>query len=156
MTSSNGPDTRNKGVIVVGVDGSAPSKDALKWAVNQARLSGSRLRAVLSWELPSAPYHTSRPSGLEIDEEAHQILTEEIDEVLGAGTDLEVEKVVAQGHPAPVLLDVCDDADLLVVGSRGHGQFAGMLLGSVSEHCVTHAPCPVVVVRHQRHTHSVK
>jgi nucleotide-binding universal stress UspA family protein len=56
--------------------------------------------------------------------------------------------VVLEGHPAPVLLELAKDADLLVVGSRGHGQFTGMLIGSVSEHVVSHASCPVVVVRH--------
>ncbi len=137
-------------VIVVGIDGSEPSKEALRWAATQAGLTGARLRVVLSWELPSAAYLTPLPAGLDLDKDAHQVLDQEVDEVLGTDPAISVERVVVEGHPAPVLLEMSKDADLLVVGSRGHGQFAGMLLGSVSEHCVSHAACPVVVVRHQR------
>lgn len=151
MSTSENPRTHTPEVIVVGVDGSDPSKEALRWAADQAGLTGARLRVVLSWELPSAAYLSPLPEGLDFEKDAHQVLDEEIDGVLGADPGIEVERVVVEGHPAPVLLEMSKDAGLLVVGSRGHGQFAGMLLGSVSEHCVSHAACPVVVVRHQRH-----
>ena len=54
---------------------------------------------------------------------------------------------MVEGYPAPTLIDEAREADLLVVGSRGHGAFAGMLLGSVSQHCAQQAACPVVIVR---------
>ncbi|HET9733471.1 MAG TPA: universal stress protein [Acidimicrobiales bacterium] len=142
---------RTPKLIVVGIDGSDPSKEALIWAVDQARLTGAALRVVMSWEIPSAAYMTPLPTGLDFDRDARQVVDDEVREVLNESSDVEVEKVVVEGHPAPVLLAQSKDADLLVVGSRGHGQFTGMLLGSVSEHCVSHATCPVVVVRHERH-----
>ena len=67
--------------------------------------------------------------------------------MIGKDPDIEVRQVVAEGHPAPILVKASEKADLLVVGSRGHGEFAGMLIGSVSEHCATHASCVVVIVR---------
>ncbi|MCU4186894.1 universal stress protein [Acidiferrimicrobium sp. IK] len=148
MSTSDTPSRGKSGIVVVGVDGSEPSKEALRWAAEQARLVGARLRVVLSWELPSVAYMAPLPAGLDFDKDAHRVLDEEIAGVLGQ-PDVDIEKVVAEGHPAPVLLELSKDADLLVVGSRGHGEFAGMLLGSVSEHCVSHATCPVVVV-HRR------
>ena len=137
-------------MIVVGVDGSGPSEDALRWAAGQARLTGARLRAVLSWEVPTAAYLAPLPPGLDLEKDARKVLEDEVADVLGDDPGIEIEKIVAEGHPAPVLLDFAETADLLVVGSRGHGQFTGMLIGSVSEHVVSHAACPVVVVRHQR------
>lgn len=70
--------------------------------------------------------------------------------LLAEHSRVEVQTQVIEGHAAPVLIAAARDAQLLVVGSRGHGAFAGMLLGSVSEHCTSHSPCPVVVVRHSR------
>lgn len=150
MSNSENTPTRDPGLIVVGVDGSESSREALVWAANQARLTGSRLRVVLSWELPSLAYLSMLPEGVNFAKDATQALDQELADVLGPSADVVIEKVVTEGHPAPVLLDQSKDADLLVVGSRGRGQFAGMLLGSTSEHCVTHATCPVVVVRPQR------
>ena len=134
--------------IVVGVDGSDPSKEALKWAARQAELTGAGLRVVMSWEIPSNAYWAPLPEGLDFEKETVSALHQEVVDALGESPRVEVEEVVQEGHPAPVLLELARDAELLVVGSRGHGQFAGMLLGSVSEHVVAHATCPVVVVRH--------
>jgi nucleotide-binding universal stress UspA family protein len=78
---------------------------------------------------------------------ATQQLETSVAATLGDSPDIPVETSVIEGQPAPVLLDAASDADLLVVGSHGHGRFAGMLMGSVSTHCVEHASCPVVVVR---------
>jgi nucleotide-binding universal stress UspA family protein len=136
--------------IVVGVDGSGSSRQALLWAARQAGLTGARLRAVMSWHLPSTAYMMPLPDGLDMQKATAEELDRTLHETLGDNPGIPVTTVVVEGHPALVLLDAAKDADLLVVGSRGHGAFAGMLLGSVSEHCVTHAHCPVVVIRDGR------
>lgn len=142
-----------RGRIVVGVDGSDASKDALRWAARQAGMTGVRLETVMAWHVPVAAYGAPvmPPDGYDFEPEARRTLAEAIRDVLGEHPAVEVATVVVEGHPAPELLHAAADADLLVVGSRGHGAFTGMLLGSVSEHCVAHAPCPVVVVRHSPH-----
>lgn len=134
-------------IIVVGVDASEPSKEALRWAARQAQLSGDALRVVMSWEIPSMAYWAPLPDGLDFEKETRQALHQTVLDVLGETPSVQVTEVVREGHPAPVLLAESANAELLVVGSRGHGEFTGMLIGSVSEHCVTHASCPVVVVR---------
>ena len=136
-------------MIVVGVDGSGPSKRALRWAADQAKLTGAKLKVVTSWEYPptlgwAPPY----PSDFDPNEDARKALQETIDAVLGPEAAVVAQAEVTEGHPAFVLTEAARGAELLVVGSRGHGAFAGMLLGSVSEYCAAHAPCPVVVVRH--------
>lgn len=135
--------------IVVGIDGSAQSRDALAWALNQARLAGAVVEAVIAWHVPSFVYAASisLPSGLDFEDDARRVLEEVLDEV-AAGNLATIRKVVKEGNPGMVLMAEAKGADLLVVGSSGHGALAGMLLGSVTEQCVKHAPCPVVVVRH--------
>jgi nucleotide-binding universal stress UspA family protein len=137
-------------VIVVGVDGSDASKDALRWAAHQAEVTGSALVAVSSWKFPAMAYGAVVPLPYDFDVEgaSQKTLDQAISETLGNHSAVDVSTVVAEGPPALELLKAAQNADLLVVGSRGHGAFAGMLLGSVSEHCVAHSPCPVVVVRH--------
>ena len=133
--------------IVVGVDGSAPSRAALRWALDQARSTGSRVRTVIAWE---APMHTGRAviAYEDFGAAAGKLLSESVQEALGFDApEIEVIETVLPGHPAQVLIDASAGAVLLVVGSRGHGGFAGTLLGSVSQLCVQHAHCPVVVVR---------
>jgi nucleotide-binding universal stress UspA family protein len=134
------------GRIVVGVDGSPSSLDALRWALGQARLDGGTVEAVTAWSAPSAlgGYPISAEEDWEKDGE--QALDTALSEVGDAEVD-GVGRFVLPGHPAAVLLDRAAGADLLVVGNRGHGGFTGMLLGSVTQHVVAHAPCPVVVVR---------
>jgi len=134
------------GRIVVGVDGSDASLDALRWAVRQAQLSNSTLEAVTSWEYPS---QIAEFAAADIDWEAwaRSILDDALTAV-DAEKDVAIIRTTTQGHPAQVLCDASTDADLLVVGSRGHGGFVGMMLGSVSVHVSAHADCPVVVVRH--------
>ncbi|MDA8284033.1 MAG: universal stress protein [Actinomycetota bacterium] len=138
------------GRIVVGVDGSDASKDALAWAARQAELTGASIQVVTAWHVPMAAYSAavSVPTGYEFEQQARKVLDATIVAVLGDQPNVQVTTSVVEGHPAPELLAAAAAAELLVVGSRGHGAFTGMLLGSVSEHCVTHAPCPVVVVRH--------
>jgi nucleotide-binding universal stress UspA family protein len=138
------------GRIVVGIDGSESSAEALRWAATQARLTGDDLEVVMAWEFPTT-FGTAPPvpAGYDPAQDTASLLAELVQRELGSDSGLKVTQTVVEGHPAPVLVDAARGADLLVVGSRGHGAFVGMLVGSVSEHCVSHAPCPVVVVRHQ-------
>ncbi|MGI8776092.1 MAG: universal stress protein [Acidimicrobiales bacterium] len=141
-------------MIVVGVDGSEPSKDALRWAARQAELTEAGLQVVITWSFPTTSgwEPSSYPSGIDYETDARKVLDDVVDEVLGAARPTNLTTSVVSGHPAQVLVEAAHDADLLVVGSRGHGMFAGMLLGSVSEHCVHQADCPVVIVRHPSHS----
>jgi nucleotide-binding universal stress UspA family protein len=147
MSDSDG---QVEGRIVVGVDGSDESKAALRWAVRQAELTGASLEAVTTWHIPSAAYGApiTLPTGYDFAPGAQKTVDDAIAEVLGDHPTIKVSTVVEEGYPALLLLKAAVGADALVLGSRGHGAFAGMLLGSVSEHCVAHASCPVVVVRH--------
>ncbi|HZR92541.1 MAG TPA: universal stress protein [Gaiellaceae bacterium] len=138
--------------IVVGVDGSEGSLQALRFAAGEARLRGARLHAVLAWEYPAALYagegwafaDSETLEGLRT--RAEQRLAEAIEAVGPSLEGVELEQSVVEGRAAAVLLEAAKDADLLVVGTRGHGGFVGLLLGSVSQQCVHHASCPVVVV----------
>ncbi|RPE31888.1 universal stress protein [Kitasatospora cineracea] len=133
--------------IVVGVDGSASSERALRWAARQAQLTGEPLRVVLAWQLPPGYGMPVDFSDTDFEGQARQALESSVAEALGEHPGVDVVRRVIQGHPAPVLIEEARDAGLLVVGSHGRGAFTGMLLGSVSGHCVHHAPCPVLVVR---------
>ncbi len=137
------------GFIVVGIDGSDESKRALHWALEEARLREARLLAVHAWTyqftagpgyLPAADPDV-RDS---IQQEAEQVLDDALAEVGTVG--VEVERSAVEGSPAATLVAAAEGADLLVVGSRGRGGFTGLLLGSVSQQCAHHAPCPVVIV----------
>ena len=135
------------GVIVVGVDGSESSLEALRWAAGQARLTGSILEAVIAWEPPSSWGRTPTwPPGTDPEVEKARPLAEAVDSVLGPEAASDVRQVVTDGHPAAVLVEAAEHADLLVVGRRGTGELSDILIGSVSHHCVSHAPCPVTVV----------
>ncbi|MCC9309551.1 universal stress protein [Kitasatospora sp. RB6PN24] len=135
------------GRIVVGVDGSAPSTAALRWAARQAALTGGVVEAVTVWQYPPAYGAGLAAGGFDFEANAAQVLTQAIDEALGTERSAEIRPLVAYGHPADVLLKAARGAELLVVGNRGRGGLTGTLLGSVSQHLVQHAPCPVVVIR---------
>jgi nucleotide-binding universal stress UspA family protein len=137
----------SNGKISVGVDGSPSSQQALRWAARQAELTGDELHAVIAWSVPEI--YAWAPMNDEIDwaANAQEALEQTISGALDPAVAERVQRHVIQGYPARVLLEAAADADLLVVGSRGHGEFTGMLLGSVSQHAVTHARCPVVVIR---------
>ena len=133
------------GVIVVGVDGSDASRDAVRWAARQAELTGAALRAVASWRWPK---HLTRvPPGVDLHADTTQTLDEVLGEALADHHDLQVSRHVVEGPAGPALLSQARGASLLVVGARGRAAFPGMLLGSVAEYCVRNGPCPVVVVR---------
>jgi nucleotide-binding universal stress UspA family protein len=144
MTTASG----SRALVVVGVDGSRECADAMKWAAAYASATGARLRAVLAWHYPSAVGPAPGVAPESVSDEVEHHMNEAMDHVIAEGApDIDVERQVGYGHPAQVLVEQSKEADLLVVGNRGHGAFSGMLVGSVSMHCVTHAHCPVVVVR---------
>jgi len=147
--------------IVVGVDGSAGGAEALRWAVAEARLRKAPLRVVHAWTYG----YTGMPLGgfaamggfdsyvsigidvIDLQRAAEHLIERTTEEVAGGVEGIEVERQIVEGAAAQVLIGASVGADLLVVGSRGHGGFVGLMLGSVSQQCVHHAPCPVVVVR---------
>jgi nucleotide-binding universal stress UspA family protein len=139
--------------IVVGVDGSEASRAALRWAYDEAAHHNASLIAVSTWHPPalpmSPPYGSLPPEGYETQPErdARELLERLTGELEPREPAVEVRISISKGNPAKVLIDMSQGADLLVVGSRGYGGFAGMLLGSVSHHVVAHAACPVVVLR---------
>jgi nucleotide-binding universal stress UspA family protein len=122
--------------------------DALDWAARQAVSTNSTLEVIMTWNWPTNYGWTMAfPTGYDPEESVTKALEGAETTLQGKYPDLEVSGRVMQGHPAPILVDASKGADLLVVGSRGHGEFVGMLIGSVSEYCATHAHCPVLVHR---------
>lgn len=141
--------------IVVGVDGSDGARAALAFALDEARLRGTSVRAVAAWHVPAAVVgggFAPADPGLveEVEIETRRALDRALDDAAEPAAGIEVERVVRLGAPARVLLDAAQDADLLVVGTRGLGGFRGLMLGSVSQQCAHHAPCPIVIVPHER------
>lgn len=130
--------------IVVGVDGSQASEEALAWAVRQAQLTGASVEAVIAWHypvviggMPYAPLAVLEES--DFGRFAATTLSNAITAAVGKDAPVKISSTIRQGNAAQVLLDAADGADLLAVGSRGHG-FTQALLGSVSQHCVHHSP----------------
>ncbi len=140
--------------IVVGVDGSDNSRDALQWAYDEAAHHEAALIVVTTWHppaLPMTPPYGSIPPenyGDQPRQEALDLLERFTSALVPKDPAVDIRTSVEEGkNPAKVLIERSKEADLLVVGSRGHGGFVGMLLGSVSQHLVAHAEFPVVVVR---------
>jgi nucleotide-binding universal stress UspA family protein len=136
--------------IVVGVDGSESAKAALAWAVRQAGLTGATVEAVIAWHYPvafgGAPFAPVGVMDTDFAGSAGRVLSMAISETVDPACRVKVSSTVREGNAAQILIEAADAADLLVVGSRGHGGFAEALLGSVSQHCVHHARCPVVII----------
>ena len=150
---SGSKESRQAPAIVVGIDGSNGSSEALRWAIAEARLRSVPVRAVHAWSYsqPLVPSFVGYPYSAEsfgnaIDDrwQAEQQLERATSEL---GVDHEIERVVVEGPAAQALIHAVGEADVLVVGSRGHGGVTNLLLGSVSQQCAQHAPCPVVIVR---------
>ena len=166
---------RDRGRVVVGVDGSSAAHEALAWAYQQAARTGDALHLITTYEVESGPNPYSGSYAYAPDgkiaahlteaearwrEDRHRVAQERAEAMLtdllravraasehqDAGVPVTTE-VIAGGRPAEALVGASRRADLLVVGSRGLGGFRGLLLGSVSQQCVQHAHCPVVVVR---------
>jgi len=142
------PQPAGDGRIVVGVDGSPSSLGALSWAARQAALTGSTLEIVAAWEWPSSyGWAVPVPDDFDPEADAWKALDPTVAGVQAEYPDLRLEPRVVSGHPAPILVKASEGADLLVVGSRGHGEFVGMLLGSCGEYCAANAHCPVLIHR---------
>ena len=130
--------------IVVGMDGSAGSIDALRWAVAYAECRGAPVEAHMAWQFPEVYSYMPR----DYEAESRDTLKAAIEEALDPNRRSLVTGRVSPGRPGHVLVEASKHALLLVVGSHGHSGVIGRLIGSVSEHCVYRAECPVVVVRH--------
>ena len=144
------------GDIVVGVDGSEGAGRALDWASDLAKLKDDRLVVVTAWHVPAAAYGApgfapmvSPSLEQQAREAAEGVAAEAVERARKAGVD-EVESQVEKGNAAEILVRASESAELLVVGSRGHGGFAGLVLGSVSEQTMGHAHVPTLVVRPPR------
>jgi nucleotide-binding universal stress UspA family protein len=135
--------------IIVGVDGSESSKDALRWALHYSDLTGTPVTAVTTWQYPTDYGFAGVAPDSEVwrpDLDAARSLETTLTDVLGDERPVALGTLTAEGNAARVLVDLSAGAALLVVGSRGHGGFANLLLGSVSSACVHHAQCPVLVM----------
>ncbi|MBV2155018.1 universal stress protein [Kitasatospora sp. SUK 42] len=137
--------------IVVGVDGSPASEQALRWAVDYAKAVGGTVNVIAAWEYPA--FYGWVGTGVPVSEAfnpeelAGKTLSDTVAKVVGEDPAVRISETVMPGNAAQALLEAAKGAALLVVGSRGLGGFSGVLLGSVSRHLTEHAPCPVVVVR---------
>jgi nucleotide-binding universal stress UspA family protein len=141
MSIAGAPITR----IVVGVDGSEASVEALRQAQRLATPLDAKVQAIGCWEYPQV-YSGYVMMGIEgFEEGARKILDEAVAQAFGAETPTNVTSTLVRNHPRQALIDASRDADMIVVGRRGHGGFGGLLLGSVSSAVVAHAHCPVLV-----------
>ncbi|HET6818676.1 MAG TPA: universal stress protein [Mycobacteriales bacterium] len=131
--------------IVVGIDGSASSKGALRWAEEYADQTGGSLTLVTVWHWPTSYGAPLAYEGFDPQKDA-RTMVEAAKAELSINSS-RVRTLVAEGHPGKVLTEAARDAAALVVGTRGHGGLVSMGLGSTSTYCVHHAHCPVVVVR---------
>lgn len=139
-------------IIVCGVDGSPGGQRALMWALEEAGRRADRVRAVTAWTWDGVEALNAASTPIEAREQAQRRLDRSVDEVQeqmpGAPS---VERLVQRGLPSEALCAAAADADLIVVGSHGHGAVHDKLVGSTSERVIHHAPCPVVVVPDPRH-----
>jgi nucleotide-binding universal stress UspA family protein len=134
--------------IIVGIDGSSHSLKAYHWALDEARRREADVTAVFAWETPliGIPGAFDRE---ELEQSAQKFLNEQLDAQTADSDGVTVHRVVAQGDPSASLIEACKQsgAEMLVVGSRGRGGFAGLLLGSVGQECAANAPCPVLICK---------
>lgn len=135
-----------RAVIVCGIDGSAAAQRALEWAVDEAERRGCRLRVVTVWSWEGLEPGTSTQSLEEARQRAVETQNGSLDLVLDRSTKLTVERHVREGRPSEQLCEAALDADLIVLGSHGHGAFHDVLVGSTSVNVIRHAPCPVVLL----------
>ena len=132
--------------VVVGVDGSQPARQALRWGAHLAATFGARLDAVTAWDFPASYGWGAVPSDWDPARDMRQALDQTITAVFGDQPPPGLRREVREGGAAMVLIEASRGATMLVVGSRGHGGFAGLLLGSVSANVAEHAACPVLII----------
>lgn len=132
-------------LIVVGVDGSEQSLAALHWAVDEARMRHGKVLLITAWHYPPVPSTVEDSGTADSFHAAERVQANALKAVAAEGVD--IEGTLVRDSAATALLEAAKDANLLIVGSRGHGGFAGLHLGSVSGQVVHHAECPVLVVR---------
>jgi len=134
------------GRVVVGIDGSAGSRQALVWAADYATATGVEVALVIAWHYPAMYGEVGLPA-FDFEADSRKVVDQLVTEFRASYPEVVFSTEVVRTRAAEALIQASGDARLLVVGSRGHGAFASMLIGSVSIHCVQHAACPVVVVR---------
>jgi len=132
--------------IIVGVDGSPTSIDALRKAAEIGQFTGAPLEAITAWQFPFGYDGTFSPEVWSPEEDAKRVLGSAIAEAFGAERPEGLTSMTIPGPAAPVLIKRSENATMLVLGSRGRGGFAGLLLGSVSTACAQHAHCPVLIM----------
>ena len=132
--------------VVVGVDGSQPSRHALRWAGFMARVLDARIDAVTVWEISAVVASAAWVDDWDPEKDAAANLQATVAEVLGFEVTTPIREIVRHGSAAAELVRASEGARLLILGSRGHGGFHGLLLGSVSTTCAAHARCPVLIV----------
>jgi nucleotide-binding universal stress UspA family protein len=140
-------DVKKSHRIVVGFDGSKASLRALEWATRQAEFTDASLEIVAAWEWPTGFGWSFIPNGFDPAGDVRSMIEPILASLQAAHPRIVVTSKIVEGHPAQILIQESIGAELLVVGSRGHGEFLGMLIGSTSEHCVANAACPVTVFR---------
>jgi nucleotide-binding universal stress UspA family protein len=141
-----GPVT-GEGRVVVGVDGSSHSQQALRWAAQIAGLRGVRIEVITAWEYPTSyGWAGVAPAGWNPADDMEKVATGTVTKVFGDKPPADLQVQVREGGASKVLIDASEGAIMLIVGSRGHGGFAGLLLGSVSANVAEHAHCPVLIV----------
>jgi nucleotide-binding universal stress UspA family protein len=140
------PATESRDPIVVGLDGSPQSRQALRWAAEMARLLDAPINVVTAWQYPTTYGYASPLPDWNPETDMRRVQTEAIAGVFGHEAPAGLTQLLEPGSAAAVLLRAAETALMLVVGSRGHGGFAGLLLGSVSATVAEHAACPVLIV----------
>jgi nucleotide-binding universal stress UspA family protein len=141
------PVPKNQLRIVVGVDGSEASANALEWAIDYARRSPAVVDVVTAWTFPMVHGYARNHTVGEVEDEARKVVTAAMSHVAEEAPDVVVRGETADGEPGPVLVDAAKGADLLVVGARGESGLQRLFLGSVSSYCAKNASCSVMVVR---------
>lgn len=143
-----GIEAQQRQTIIVGVDGSDSSTAALRWACEQAHRTASTVDAIGAWEWPmSFGAAIPIPTGYDPAADAQSMLATVIEPLAAEFPSVTIRSVVVEGHAAEVLVEASRHADLLVVGNRGHGEFSGLFIGSVSHHCASYAHSPVLIYR---------
>jgi nucleotide-binding universal stress UspA family protein len=145
-TSSEPASVHTTPRVVVGVDGSDASKQALRWAAQIAHGYRAHLLVVTAWHFPVDSGWSTVPGDWNPRHDMEKCMTQAVDEVFGSDRPADLTLSVVEGNSARALIDASAGATMVVVGSRGHGGFAGLLLGSVSASVAEHALCPVLVV----------